>query len=138
MVKDVFGWLEEITVKKSPSSSFSEEDWKKWNTYLINKFLSQKLEYIDVVNQVQTIDFSKKELIYSIYRNLIPKKKVWLSLVKNQSSKISEDLIKNIAKYYQCSHSEAETYILILDKEEIKNILTRMAFESKEITKMLK
>ena len=33
-----FNWLNEITVKKSPSSQFSKEDWDDWNSYMVHRF----------------------------------------------------------------------------------------------------
>ena len=46
-VKNIFGWLDEITVKKSHPDSFSEKDWDKWNSYMIHRYVSM---YIGIKN----------------------------------------------------------------------------------------
>ena len=46
----VFNWLDEITVKKSPASQFEQKDWDDWNSYMVHRFLSMNMSYVDLVN----------------------------------------------------------------------------------------
>ena len=92
--KTIFDWLEEITVNKTSLENFSEESWDTWNSYMIHRYLSMHMGYIDIVNYVQKISPQNKQQIYSIYREMIPKRKLWLKYVKNQNKK---NPYKNIA-----------------------------------------
>ena len=136
-VKNIFGFLEEITVKKSPPENFSQSSWDKWNSYMIHKWISQNVEYIDIANYVQTMPPQNKEQIYSIYRELIPKKKQWNKYVKNQNKNTYQDLSPYIVKYFECSVGEANDYIDILGKD-VMEILIGMGVEEKEAKKIIK
>ena len=74
----LFDWLNEITLNKSPWSNFSEEQIKTFNSYLIHRYLSMSPDYIELANYVQRIPYENKQQIYSIYREMIPKRKVFL------------------------------------------------------------
>ena len=46
----LWDWLDEITVKKSPSSQFSDEDWDSWNSYMVHRFISMNLNFVELAN----------------------------------------------------------------------------------------
>jgi|TARA_B100001173_G_scaffold238888_1_gene208630 hypothetical protein len=134
----VFDWLNEITVKKTPSNNFTQQDWDDWNSYMVHRFLSMNISYIDIVNFVQNINPQNKKEIYTIYREMIPKKKVWNKYIKNQNKKDSKELAKIIANKLSIGSDEASSYIPILGKEGITGILGDLGFEKKEIKKLIK
>ena len=137
-VSNIFGWLDEITVKKSHPNSFSEASWDKWNSYMIHRYVSMYIGYIDVANYVQKINPQNKQQIYSIYREMIPKKKTWLKYIKNQKKKNYQELAEYVAEYFECSLGEADHYIDILRQTGVYGILTKMGIEEKEIKKIIK
>ena len=61
-IKNIFGWLNEITVQKSPINSFSDKSWDNWNSYMVHRFLSMNRYYIDIVNYVQKMNPQSKKL----------------------------------------------------------------------------
>ena len=134
----VFNWLNEITVKKPPSSQFSQEDWDGWNSYMVHRFLSMNISYIDVVNAAQRFQPTDKKGIYNFYKDFLPKKKIWNKYIKNKNKKDSKELSKIIANYLELGINEANSYIPILNKGEIDNILKRIGLEEKEIKKLIK
>ena len=134
----VFNWLNEITVKKPPSSQFSQEDWDGWNSYMVHRFLSMNISYIDVVNAAQKFQPTDKKGIYNFYKDFLPKKKIWNKYIKNKNKKDSKELSKIIANYLELGINEANSYIPILNKGEINNILKRIGLEEKEIKKLIK
>ncbi len=83
----IWNWLEEITYKKSPIDSFSEQDWESFNSYMIHRFISMNPYYIELSNEIQTILPTEKKQIYTIYRELIPKRKVFLKYIKGNNAK---------------------------------------------------
>jgi len=134
----VFDWLNEITVKKTSPNDFSQSDWDDWNSYMVHRFLSMNISYIDIVNFVQNINPQNKKEIYTIYREMIPKRKVWNKYIKNQNKKDSKELAKIIADKLSIGSDEASSYIPILEKEGVTEILSDLGYEKKEIKKLIK
>jgi hypothetical protein len=137
-IKNIFGWLEEITVNKSPLDIISDESWDTWNSYMIHRYVSMNQDYIDIVNLVQKINPQNKKQIYSIYKEMIPKRKIWLKYIKNEAKKEQKELEEYVAKYFDCSLGEAEHYIDILRGDGVREILNEMGIESKESDKLIK
>ena len=134
----LFEWLNEITVTKTPTENFSEESWDKFNSYMVHRYLSMYIGYIDIVNYVQKINPTNKKQIYSIYREMIPKQKVWLKYVKSQTPKKNAELVEYVADYFECSLGEADHYIDIIREAGVRNILWEMGIEEKEQNKLVK
>tara|TARA_R100000988_G_C3958760_1_gene145039 strand:+ start:307 stop:723 length:417 start_codon:yes stop_codon:yes gene_type:complete len=134
----IFNWLNEITVKKTPPNNFTQEDWDGWNSYMVHRFLSMNINYIDIVNFVQNINPQNKKEIYTIYREMIPKRKVWNKYIKNQNKKDTTELSKIIANKLLVGNNEASTYIPLLGKDGVIEILNDLGYEKKEITKLIK
>ena len=136
--KTLFEWLNEITVTKTPPEKFSEESWDKFNSYMVHRYLSMYIDYIDIVNYVQKINPTNKKQIYSIYREMIPKQKVWLKYVKSQTPKKNDELVNYIAEYFECSLGEADHYIDIIRETGVRSILWQMGIDEKEQNKLVK
>tara|TARA_R100001463_G_C3390861_1_gene206850 strand:- start:2 stop:418 length:417 start_codon:yes stop_codon:yes gene_type:complete len=134
----VFDWLNEITVKKTPPNNFTQENWDDWNSYMVHRFLSMNINYIDIVNFVQNINPQNKKEIYTIYREMIPKRKVWNKYIKNQNKKDSKEIAKIIANKLSIGSDEANSYIPMLGKEGVTEVLSDLGYEKKEITKLIK
>ena len=94
--------------------------------------------YIEVANLGQSLPYTEKEKIYKFYCEFLPKKSVYSKYIKGTKTKVNEDLLQYISKYYECSFREAEEYITLLKKEDISNILLGYGIEDKEIKKLLK
>ena len=137
-IKDLFGWLNEITQYKSPIENISEESWKSWNTFMINKYVSMCPEYIELVNYVQKIPYDKQKQIYSIYREMLPKRKVYLKWIGSKKKSKNKTATEYIAKYFECGLGEAEEYIDILREIGTREILYKMGVDDKEADKLLK
>jgi len=137
-VDNIWGWLNEITLYKSSPEEISQESWDKFNSYMIHRYLSMDIGYIDIVNYVQKINPQSNKQIYSIYREMIPKKKVYLKYVKNENKKNYKEVAEYVADYLECSLGEADQYIPILQDHGIRNILWKMGVEEKETEKLIK
>jgi hypothetical protein len=134
----IFEWLNEITINKTPPENFSQESWDKWNSYMIHRYLSMNMDYIDIVNYVQKINPQSKKQIYTIYREMIPKKKVWLKYVKNEDKKNYKEIAEYVADYLECSLGEADLYIDILQEVGVRSILWKMGVDEDETEKLIK
>jgi hypothetical protein len=137
-MKNVFDWLKEINSTKSHPDTFTNQDWDIWNSYMVHRFLSMNPDYIELVNEVQTLPPSNKKQIYSIYREYIPKNNKWSKYVKSSSKEFDKDLILQLKKHFNVSVREIKDYLKILDKKEVQSILNKQGLEEKEIKKLLK
>tara|TARA_Y100000389_G_scaffold191639_1_gene218129 strand:- start:1165 stop:1596 length:432 start_codon:yes stop_codon:yes gene_type:complete len=135
--KNLFDWLNEITVVKTPPEDISKESWEKWNSYMVHRYVSMNINYIDIVNYVQKINPQNKQQIYSIYREMIPKKKLWLKYIKNENKKNYKEVAEYIAEYFECSLGEADHYIDIIPSS-VESILWEMGVDEKESKKLIK
>ena len=137
-IKDIWGWLNEITLYKTPVEEISEESWNVWNSWLVHKYVSMDIRYIELANYIQTIPYDNKQQIYQIYREMIPKQKTFLKYVKSRTKKQPATLVEYVAKHFECSLGEAEEYIDILRENGVRSVLYKMGVEDKEIEKLLK
>ena len=137
-VTTIFQWLNEITTHKTPVHEISEESWDKFNSYMIHRYVSMDMNYIDIVNYVQKINPNNKKQIYSIYREMIPQKKTYLKYVKNENKTNYKELAEYIAEYLECGLGEADEYIPILQEHGVRGILWKMGVEEDETEKLIK
>jgi hypothetical protein len=134
----LFDWLTEITFNKTPPENFSDDSWDSFNPYMVHRYLSMKVDYIELVNYVQKMNPQNKKQIYTIYREMIPKQKVWLKYIKSSKKQRPQDLAEYVAKYYECSLGEADYYIDIIQEHGVRSILSKMGMEKKEQDKLIK
>ena len=90
---------------------------------MIHRYLSMDINYIQIVNYVQKINPQSKKQIYSIYQEMIPKKKTYLKYVKNENKRNYKELAEYVADYLECSLGEADEYISILQATGVRSIL---------------
>jgi len=137
-MKNIFDWIKEINTKKSPSSSFTDDDWNLFNSYMIHRFVSQNTDYVEVVNLAQEIPPQEKTMIYNIYREFIPKNNKWNKYIKSTVKKKNPELIDHLRDHFKCSSREVNEYLTLLDTTEINRILTDRGLDKKEIKTILK
>ena len=137
-IKNIFDWLQHITLYKTPASEFTDNDWENFNSYMVHRFISMSPYYVEVADYAQSMLPTMKKEIYNFYREMIPKRKVWLQYIKSKTKTINKDLIEDIAKYYEVGAADATSYIAVMTKEEISIVLSEMGKDNKEIKKLLK
>ena len=137
-IKNIFDWLQHITLYKTPASEFTDNDWENFNSYMVHRFISMSPYYVEVADYAQSMLPTIKKQIYNFYREMIPKRKVWLQYIKSKTKTVNKDLIEDIAKYYEVGVTDATSYFEVMTKEEISIILNEMGKDSKEIKKLLK
>ena len=137
-IKNIFDWLSHITLYKTPASEFTDNDWEKFNSYMVHRFVSMHVYYVEIADYAQSMLPNMKKEIYNFYKEMLPKKKVWLQYVKSKTKNVNKDLIEDIAKYYEVGAADALSYIAVMTKEEIPIILSEMGKDKKEIKNLLK
>ena len=80
---------------------------------------------------------NKKE-IYNFYREMVPKRKVFLKYIKSKNKSASTELIEKISSYFRVGKAEGSSYIHIMNNEDILSLLRDMGIEKKEAKKLMK
>tara|TARA_R100001015_G_C4584716_1_gene140747 strand:+ start:149 stop:580 length:432 start_codon:yes stop_codon:yes gene_type:complete len=137
-IKDIWGWLNEITLYKTPIDQISDDSWDHWNSYVIHRFISMNLNFVELANFIQIIPYEKKKQTYQIYREFIPNQKVYLKYIKSKIKGKNKELVKKVADYFSCSSQEAQTYLDLLGKKGTREILEKIGTDEKELKKLLK
>jgi len=107
--KSLFDHINQITAVQNPNywEEISVEDKKSFSNYMVNRFLSMKPEWIELVNELQKYNLKPKEL-YKLYTNVLPKGKQWLKYTKGKSDmKYPEWLINIMRNSDESSRREA-------------------------------
>jgi hypothetical protein len=136
--KSIFDWLNEITLHKSPAEEFTGNDWEKFNSYMIHRFISCNRYYIELANLAQSIPPQNKKQVYNLYKEMIPKGKSYFKYIKSKTKQPNKELIEKLTPYFKLGSSEIITYINILDKKDLTNILNEMGVDDKEKKKLMK
>tara|TARA_B100001113_G_scaffold27801_1_gene20157 strand:+ start:80 stop:529 length:450 start_codon:yes stop_codon:yes gene_type:complete len=141
--KSLFDHVNQVTSVQNPNywDEISDEDKKSWSNYMINRFLSMKSEWIDLVNEVQKVPLEPKEL-YKVYTSILPKKKQWLRYIKgDKKMKHPKWVYEIVAKHLQCSIREASDAVEMFEistggQSELADILFKYGVEQKEVRKL--
>lgn len=134
----VFDWIKHINQLKTPIEEFTNDDFDKFNSYVIHLSLSMNPDYIDLVNYVQHYPPQEKRAIYQIYKEFIPKNNKWSKYLKSKTKQTNPDLINHLKDHFQVSSREVKEYIPMLGTPNISRILTDRGVEIKEIKQLLK
>ena len=134
--KSLFDHVNQITSVQNPNywEDISDEDKKTWSNYMVNRFLSMKSDWIELVNEVQKYPLEPKEL-YKVYTSILPKKKQWLRYIKgDKKMDYPKWVYEIVAKDMQVSMREAvsavETYTMSTGgQSELADILLKYGIE---------
>ena len=143
--KKLFDHLNALTSEQDPNyfDKLTEEDIKSWSNFMINRFLSMKPEWVELIASLQPLTQSlEPEQMYKLYINILPKGKQYLKYTKGKADdKYEQFLVDLIKKEYDCSERQATEYIEVLystreGRENIKYICEKYAIPKKEVTKL--
>jgi hypothetical protein len=143
--KKLFDHIAAITSEQDPNyfDKLSEEDIKTWSNFMINRFLSMKPEWVELIATIlpltQTLE--PREM-YKLYISIIPKGKYYLKYIKGKGEEKYESfLVDLIKKDYDCSERQSIDYIEVLyatreGRENIKYMCEKYGTDKKLITKL--
>ena len=141
--KSLFDHVNQVTSVQNPNywDDISDEDKKSWSNYMINRFLSMKSEWTDLVNEIQKYPLEPKEL-YKVYTSILPKKKQWLRYIKgDKKMKYPIWVYEIVSKHLQCSMREANDAVEMYrisagGQAELADIMFKYGVEDKEVRKL--
>ena len=135
---NLFSWINELFVGKRDWDSFSDADKKKFSPFMVNRYLSMSDDFLPFVNHFQkyTIEVMPHKSVYQFYCNLLPKKKTYLRYLSGKKTKVNEKVVPFIQEYFEVSKIQAGEYYQLMNKDELKSLLTKYGKTEKEIKKM--
>ena len=136
--KNIFDWLNEITLYKTPAQEFTDKDWEIFNSWLVHRFISMNLYYVELANYAQTLMPTNKKEIYNFYKEFIPKRKVFLKYMKSKNKSASKELVEKVSSYFKVGEAEGSSYIDVMDNGDILSLLRDIGIEEKEAKKIMK
>ena len=136
----IFDFVKAIIDTKPSWDTFTLEQQKEFNGYMMNKTLSMNPKYVEVVNYVQGLNIKESKKLYEVYCWMIPKSKNTYSpyIRSNYKKTVNPELSKHVSEYFECSLGEADEYISLLRKEGVEDILIKKGLDEKEIKKLVK
>ena len=137
----IFDFIGGVTDKKKSWDKWSESDQKKFSVYIVNRWLSMRMELTELVNELQTytIGLLRPKETYKLYHELLPNNKAFAKYIKGKSEdKYDAALVSQIAEHYQVSKTEATDYVDLMDKTSCDRILTMYGYSEGDKKKLLK
>ena len=136
--------LADVSHKKTDPNTYTEGDWKAYNTYMMNKWLSMNPHVTEIINFIQKYYSLDKQVHYKMLSDILPKQKLFSKYIKGKKvDKYNPELVKLVASHYEISRKEAkeriEMYIhFSTGVETLTDMLRSYGKTEKEIKKLLK
>lgn len=142
--RNIFEHISGITDKKTPWDVLSDSDKKSFTPYIINRWLSMNMDFIELVNELQryTIGQVSPEETYKLYYDILPKQKQFNKYIKGKKAdKYNPALVELLSMHFLVSEKEAMEYIDIYQETSLntlKEIIKKYGKTDKEVEKLLK
>jgi len=136
--KNIFDWLNEITLHKTPAEEFADKDWENFNSYMVHRFISMNVYYVELADYAQSLMPNNKKQIYNFYKEMLPRRKAFFKYIKTKKKQPNKELVEKMTSYFGIGSSDASTYIKLMTQEDMTDVLKEMGIEDKEIKKLLK
>lgn len=137
----IFDFINGVTHKKKEWSEWSETDQKKFSPFIVNRWLSMRMELTEFVNELQhyTIGLLRPSETYRLYHDFLPASKGFAKYIKGKTAdKYDKQLVTQFAEHYQISQSEAIEYIDLMDWDSCNFLLSKYGYNDAEKKKLLK
>ena len=137
-MRELFDHIKWITEKQTKDywDTLNDTERKRWSNYMVNRFLSMKMDWISFVNEVQQYNLKPKDL-YRLYIDILPKGKQWLKYTKRRKKMNYPNwLLEIMTKDFEISILEARHHLDMLymteqGKQEIREIVMKYGTEEK-------
>lgn len=137
----IFDFIDGITHKKKRWTEWSDSDQKKFAPFIVNRWLSMRMELIDLVNMLQkyTIGMLTPKETYRVYHELLPQSKGFAKYIKSsKEDTYNPKLIDQLVEHFTISKSEASEYLDLLNVEQVTKIISLYGYTDAEIKTLIK
>lgn len=142
--KTIFDHLSGLTDRKCPWDALSDADKKSFTPYMINRWLSMNMDFIELVNELQrfTVGQLAPKETYNLYFDVLPRQKQFNKYVKGKKSdKYNPELVELLSKHFLISEKESMEYIdlyQLISLNTLEEIIKKYGKTDKEVRKLLK
>ena len=143
-MKTIFNILADVTYKKTNSNTYTEGDWKAYNTYMVNRWLSMNSDVTEIINFIQKYYSLDKKIHYKMLSDILPKQKLFNKYIKGKKvCKYNPELVTCVANHYEISRKEAKERIGMYmhfseGMQSLADMLRMYGKTEKEIKRLLK
>lgn len=140
--RSLFDHIKNLFTKESAWDEMSDTDKKNFSGYMINRFISMDMNFVEVVNYVQSYNLPPREL-FEVYFDVLPKQKGFFKkYIKGERQKTyNPELINMLTRHYNLSELEIEEALdIILEKynAELTVFLNKFGLSDKDVKKLMK
>lgn len=140
----LFDHLSNVCEKKTDWNNLSDVDKKSFSSFMVNRFLSMNMDYVELVNEFQkyTVGILEDREVYKLYSDILPKKKQFNKYIKGKKEeKYNDELVSIVSKHFLISRTEAIDYldILYIDRlNTVVELLKKYGKSDKEVKNLIK
>jgi len=149
MAQGLFDHLDAVKTGKDPDywENLSRESKKSWSSFMITRFLSGRLEYVPVLNELQPcVREMEDKHVYKLYAELLPYDDGYYNTPPSSNTRersIPDWAIDLIKERFKASEEEVREYFDIWlssedGKEELVDILSEYGVERDKLKKIKK
>ena len=135
----IIDWMNQLLVHKKHWDEFTEDEQKKFSPFIINRWLSMDMDFIEVVNifQKYAIGTLEPREVYKWYCDVLPRGKRFNKYIKGKrDKKYDKELIDIINNHFECSKLQTKEYLELISKQELKEILEKYGLDKKKIKRL--
>lgn len=135
----MFELINSILYDKRSWESFTPSQQNSFTIFSLNKALSNISDYIGSVNIINQYSTSlTNEQVYNFYKDLFPKKRLYVKYVKKTEPQYTKELLQFFSKRLKESKKNVESILNMFSREDVEDYLIQCGLEDKEIKNMLK
>lgn len=145
--KSLFDHLQAIYVDQSVHywDDLSVENKKTYSVFMINRFISMNMDYIEVVNEFQKYwGIVGDRESYLFYSQLLPYGKQWNRYIKGKKErKYEEWVIRLLAHHFEVSQRDVSDYLDLMfatkeGRSALKEILEMYGSDPRKVKKVVR
>lgn len=135
----MFDVINSILYDKKSWETFTPSQQNSFTIFTLNKALSNISEYIGSVNVINEYSTSlTNEQVYNFYKDLFPKKRIYVKYVKKTQSPYTKELLEFFSKRLKESKRNIEFMLNMFSRDDVEDYLIQCGLEDKEIKNLLK
>jgi len=135
----MFDVINSILYDKKSWETFTPSQQSSFTIFSLNKALSNISDYIENINVINEYSTSlTNEQVYNFYKDLFPKKRIYVKYVKKTESFYTKELLEFFSKRLKESKRNIEFMLSMFSRQDVEDYLIQCGLEDKVIKNLLK
>lgn len=141
--RTIFDNINDVFYTKTPWDEYTESDKKKFSPFMMNRWISMNLDYIDIINYLQpyTVGILQNREVYKLFQDLFPKIKFFTKYIKadkETDEKIPTALINELCDEFNWNKQEAIENLKFLSDAVLIDHFKQKGYSAADIKKQFK